>query len=71
MANLGKFRVVSVDYRQGYEHKFPAASEDVCAVYEELLKTFAPTQIGPTARILERSPLGATMARLRFRRSHD
>jgi acetyl esterase/lipase len=46
MANLGKFRVVSVDYRQGYEHKFPAASEDVCAVYEELLKTFAPTQIG-------------------------
>jgi monoterpene epsilon-lactone hydrolase len=46
MANLGKFRVVSVDYRQGYEHKFPAASEDVCAVYEELLESFAPTQIG-------------------------
>lgn len=46
MAHLGKFRVVSVDYRQGYEHKFPAASEDICAVYEELLKSFAPMQIG-------------------------
>jgi len=46
MANLGKFRVVSLDYRQGYEHKFPAASEDTCAVYEELLESFAPTQIG-------------------------
>jgi len=46
MANLGKFRVVSIDYRQGYEHKFPAASEDICAVYDELLKSFAPTQIG-------------------------
>jgi len=46
MANLSKIRVVSVDYRQGYEHKFPAASEDICAVYKELLKSFAPTQIG-------------------------
>jgi monoterpene epsilon-lactone hydrolase len=46
MAHLGNFRVVSVDYRQGYEHKFPAASEDVAAVYSELLKTYAPTQIG-------------------------
>jgi len=46
MANLGRMRVVSVDYRQGYEHKFPAASEDACSVYKELLKSFAPTQIG-------------------------
>ena len=46
IANLSKIRVVSVDYRQGYEHKFPAASEDICAVYKELLKSFAPTQIG-------------------------
>lgn len=46
MANLGKFRVVSVDYRQGYEHKFPAASEDIAAVYESLLADYAPGQIG-------------------------
>ncbi len=46
IANLGKFRVISVDYRQGYEHKFPAASEDVAAVYVELLKDYAPGQIG-------------------------
>ncbi|CAN7496277.1 alpha/beta hydrolase [Phenylobacterium sp. LjRoot219] len=46
VAHNGGFRVVSVDYRQGYEHKFPAASEDVAAVYAELLKTHAPEQIG-------------------------
>jgi acetyl esterase/lipase len=46
VAHQGKFRVVSVDYRQGYEHKFPAASEDVAAVYTELLKDYAPRQIG-------------------------
>ena len=46
LASLGRFRIVSVDYRQGYEHVFPAASEDACSVYEELLKTFAPGQIG-------------------------
>lgn len=46
MAHLGKFRVISVDYRQGYEHKFPAASEDVAAVYAELLKTYPPGRIG-------------------------
>jgi acetyl esterase/lipase len=46
LAHLGKFRVVSPDYRQGYEHKFPAASEDVCAVYKALLEEYAPSQIG-------------------------
>ena len=46
LAHKGNFRVVSVDYRQGYEHKFPAASEDVTAVYAELLKDYAPGQIG-------------------------
>jgi acetyl esterase/lipase len=46
LSHLGKFRVVSVDYRQGYEHKFPAASEDVCAVYAHLLDSYSPSQIG-------------------------
>ncbi|CAN7612784.1 alpha/beta hydrolase [Phenylobacterium sp. LjRoot225] len=46
LAYKGKFRVVSVDYRQGYEHRFPAASEDVAAVYAEMLKDYAPSQVG-------------------------
>jgi acetyl esterase/lipase len=46
LAHKGGFRVVSVDYRQGYEHRFPAASEDVAAVYAELLTSYAPGQIG-------------------------
>jgi epsilon-lactone hydrolase len=46
VAHMGRFRVISVDYRQGYEHKFPAASEDVAAVYAELLKEYSPGQIG-------------------------
>jgi epsilon-lactone hydrolase len=35
-----------VDYRQGPEYKFPAASQDVTAVYKELLKTYKPQNIG-------------------------
>jgi acetyl esterase/lipase len=46
LAHRGGFRVISVDYRQGYEHKFPAASEDTYAVYEALLADYAPSQIG-------------------------
>jgi epsilon-lactone hydrolase len=43
---FGKIRVVSVDYRQGPDHVFPAASEDVAAVYRELLKTYPARNIG-------------------------
>ncbi len=46
MAHKGGFRVISVDYRQGYEHQFPAASEDVAAVYSALLQDYLPSQIG-------------------------
>jgi acetyl esterase/lipase len=46
IASIGKFKVVSVDYRQGPEYLFPAASEDVEKVYRELLKTYKPRQIG-------------------------
>jgi acetyl esterase/lipase len=46
VAGLGKYKVVTVDYRQGPENRFPAGSEDVAIVYRELLKTYKPADIG-------------------------
>ena len=46
IASIGGYRVVVVDYRQGWEHTFPAASEDVAAVYRALLGTHDPRNVG-------------------------
>lgn len=39
-------KVISIDYRMSPEAKFPAATEDIAAVYAEVLKTYKPSQIG-------------------------
>jgi len=46
IASLGRIEVIGVDYRQGPEYTFPAASTDVEKVYRELLKTHQPGEIG-------------------------
>lgn len=46
LAALGRVQVVTVDYREGPEYHFPAASEDIAAVYRALLKRYRPENIG-------------------------
>jgi monoterpene epsilon-lactone hydrolase len=46
IASVEKIKVITIDYRMGPEYKFPAASEDVAAVYKEVLKEYSPQHIG-------------------------
>ncbi|HEY8009601.1 MAG TPA: alpha/beta hydrolase [Rudaea sp.] len=46
VASLSRIKVISVDYRQGPEYTFPAASEDVENVYRALLRHHRAQDIG-------------------------
>jgi len=46
IASIGKIKVIGLDYRMAPYYKFPAASEDVEAVYRQLLQTYKPNEIG-------------------------
>ena len=47
LVTMGNFMVMSVDYRQGPEHKFPAAHDDAYAAYEWALKNASSINADP------------------------
>lgn len=46
LAGYAGVKVIAVDYRLAPEHSFPAASEDMEAVYRHVLKTTKPENVG-------------------------
>ena len=46
LATMGRIKVVTIDYRMAPEAHFPAASQDVAAVYRHLLKSYPARNIG-------------------------
>ena len=46
IAAVAQIKVISIDYRQAPEARYPAATEDVVAVYRQLLRDHRPEDIG-------------------------
>jgi len=46
IAALMRIKVITIDYREGPDNKFPTASEDVASVYSDLLKRYKARSIG-------------------------
>ncbi len=46
LAAIGRYKVITLDYRQAPFHRYPAATSDVLAVYSHLLQQHAAESIG-------------------------
>jgi acetyl esterase len=62
LSKLANAVVVSVDYRQGPEHKFPAAHDDAIAAYEWALKNAASIEGNPAKVALAGESAGGGLA---------
>ena len=62
LSKLANAVVVSVDYRQGPEHRFPAAHDDAIAAYEWTLKNAASIQGNPSKVALAGESAGGGLA---------
>jgi len=64
VSSMGKIRVITVDYRMAPENKYPAAEDDIIAVYGELLKTYRAENIGIYGCSAGASLTGSVVAKL-------
>jgi monoterpene epsilon-lactone hydrolase len=46
IAGLGKIKVISIDYRQAPEYRYPSATRDVESVYKSLIRDYKPRNVG-------------------------
>lgn len=60
-----KTKVICIDYRQPPSHPFPAALNDVVAVYRETLKEYKPANIGMIGTSSGANIISAAMFKLR------
>jgi acetyl esterase/lipase len=63
-SSIGRIRVITVDYRMAPENKYPAAEDDVIALYRELLKMYRAENIGIYGCSAGASLTGSVVAKL-------